>query len=377
MREVAVALVRSNECSLSSGRAGGLLLATELHLHCHDRESRALLNEALKAVVDAISTRPLEPTLWSGLVGLLYALEYLEHRLPGGAGESVTNFVDSTDELLLSFINAAAPGRVHFDLISGLTGIGAYALMRSDTARAVALYQAVETKLSDWASAEVRGGLAWRTTPRQLREPIPESTRQFGHLDYGIAHGQPGVLLLLAAGVEYGLTRDAEESSSLMRAALDHLLASETGVQQGSKYPYFDPQTKQDGSRLAWCYGDLSVAFALKVAGQVLSDSSLEAHATNLALDRLAQSSETFLLKDNALCHGRAGVLLLCKKMGIDSSHAALERIRADFESAFESSTGLHESNDVLDGAGGILMAEVASPAGGRHAWDSALCLGF
>lgn len=357
--------------------AGGLLLAVELHLHCCDRESGGLLDEALKAVVGAISTRPLEPTLWSGLVGLLYSIEYLEHRFPGKAGGDVKNFVDSTDELLLSFIDAATPGRVHFDLISGLTGVGAYALMRSDVTRAAALYQAVEAKLSTWANAEVRGGLAWRTTPRQLREPIPESTRQFGHLDYGIAHGQPGVLLLLAAGVEYGLTSDFNKTSSLIRAALDHVLASEASNSQVSKYPYFDPQTMQDASRLAWCYGDISVAFSIRAAGRVLSDSSLELHAENLVLDRLAQDPGTFLLKDNALCHGRAGVLLLCKKMGIDTSHAALVKIRAELERGFESSAVLHESNDLLDGAGGILMAELAPSSGGRHSWDSALCLGF
>ena len=151
-----------------------------------------------------------------------------------------------------------------YDLISGLVGIGVYALEREEAGRGLVVR--VLELLHDMA--QPRGsGRAWYTPARLLpdwqREQAPD-----GYWNLGMAHGIPGIVAwcarCIAAGVEPARAND------LMAGAARYLLDVEPPNVHGrfAKWHARDGAPSGDRSRLAWCYGDVGVAAALVAAAQ-------------------------------------------------------------------------------------------------------------
>ncbi len=65
------------------------------------------------------------------------------------------------------------------------------------------------------------------------------------------------------------------------------------------------------GSRLAWCYGDLGLAAALLMASRDTGRSDWEAEALQVARDAAVRPRETRGIRDAGLCHGTAGNALI------------------------------------------------------------------
>jgi hypothetical protein len=378
-KAVASLLSASMDASLASGLSGALVL--EAHLQAADpSEARsAAIAAALAGLVHVVQSQELRIDLWSGLVGVLYAIEYARHAVPEHMNPSVEQFVDEMDSMLLEYIEAHADD-MHFDLVSGLAGFGAYALMRTSDASARALYGRVEQALLA-RHEQGDSGIFWRTTPALVGPNASDHSRQFGHIDFGIAHGQSGVILLLAAGLKYGLSANSSRTESALRSATDFVVGYAGNRTPYARYPYYEPQSLGGPSRLAWCYGDLSAALSIFCAAEQLASSELRAAAEQIVLRRLEQPVETFALEDLGLCHGHSGIFLMLEKMSRGEGHAQIrahaDAFRSHLKPVDNLEFGLHQRADLLDGAAGVLLASRGHPAQSRHAWDTCLCLGF
>jgi hypothetical protein len=175
--------------------------------------------------------------------------------------------------------------------MSGIVGVGAYALYRR-TSATVAIVQRVVEWLDQSAISAPRG-IYW---------PGPTS-----EADLGLAHGVPGILAFLARCVRRGVSRDLADR--LLRLGTGWFLLAERPGADGSRFPskLESTRTPEESCRMAWCYGDLGIWLALEQASSVLDYPELR-----IACDRLSSAvvSRVGMTKDISLCHGAAGELV-------------------------------------------------------------------
>ncbi|WP_426343772.1 lanthionine synthetase LanC family protein [Pseudoduganella sp. R-32] len=359
---------------LSGGLAGGLLMQTERYAVHPTAERRARLEQLLQALINAIQKHPLEVNLWSGLVGILYAFEFVRASAPEILPAAVADFVDEMDAQLGDYIRSRAT-TLHFDLISGVAGIGAYALMRTNLEAARNLYAIVEASLVAM-STRTTAGRTWHTQPIHLGPLAPASARANGHTDLGIAHGLPGVVLLLAGAHYHGLGTSA--TPGLLQEAVAALLEYQSDPVKGSRYSYYTSQKLSQASRLGWCYGDLSAGFALHGAATALVQPALASQAHEIVLSRLAQPEASFGFSDNTLCHGHGGALHMVHKLNAAAPaprYAEFLRTRLDLLGDGRDHYALQPG--LLEGSCGVLLAMEDRHSRGRHHWDVCLTFGF
>lgn len=202
--------------SLGGGSTGLALahryLAVATGDAAHHRRSAEYLADAERAVRE----ERLRPTLYGGFVGVAWAAEHL-----GRGGDRLNRI----DELLVEALGRPG-GRWHFDLISGLVGIGCYALERLPRPAAARLCALVVERLADGARQRDRG-VAWHT-PAALM--IPETAERFpdGYDNLGLAHGAPGVVSFLAGCCAAGVAET--RARPLLDAAVGWILGQRLGL---------------------------------------------------------------------------------------------------------------------------------------------------
>src|SRR5207244_5706446 len=91
-----------------------------------------------------------------------------------------------------------------FDLISGLSGTGAYLLCRREQPGAAAAVSAVTQALVE-IMAEEHDVPRWHTPVHLLWDEEVMSTYPQGTLNCGLAHGVPGMLAFLAVALRSGI----------------------------------------------------------------------------------------------------------------------------------------------------------------------------
>jgi hypothetical protein len=362
-RLVAAALRQPRRLHLGNGIAGVLTMTARMAqlLPSQGRTQRAQC--LVSAIIDAIGTCSLQPGLWSGLAGILYAMEYVRSVNPDLLGDNllpVTEFAEEMDELFVRFARQVSEDR-NFDLIDGICGIGAYALMRSDKAAAQRIFASSEQALLKLA--ERNGGMcAWHTGASRVRAGGVEQQRPGGY-DLGVAHGTPGVIGLLSHAIRLGLA--TAHTQQTLAECLRWMHAQENKCLTHSRFPSFvedeGPSGKPQWSRLAWCYGDLGVAAVVAVAAHAGGEGDTGRWWRELAQHRIDQPPATYLIADSGLCHGSAGALHVIRALqshGFKSESG--QRLAGELEaSLIESLPTLGEIEDygLIEGWSGALLA--------------------
>jgi hypothetical protein len=249
-----------------------------------------------------------------------------------GLGWAVAHLTDGDDAVGLTAAiegvlrrSLAARDRVPYDLVTGVVGVGVFAIELGDAGRPLARLVLDELM----ARAEPKGaGLAWFTAPALLtvdqRREAPN-----GHWDLGLAHGIGGVIALLARYVARGIDPRAR---SLLEGAVAFLLGAAPPSDTG-RFPAWlaDGTPLASGTRrLAWCYGDLGLATALVAAGRSCERPEWEVAALELA-QRCAETPPAAAhIIDGGLCHGAAGAAHLLHQLyrvtGDEALGAAAQR---------------------------------------------------
>lgn len=259
--------------------------------------------------------------LWFGAPAIAFALSTAAptqyQRAMASLDVSITQLVHARLETALARMDAAIrPSPSEFDLVLGLTGLGAYLLHRDSHADLIRRVLAYLVRLTEPIPAPDEAGLSapgWWTN--DLPSGPPDPALGAGHANLGMAHGIGGPLALLALAMRWGVTVDGHA------AAIDRICqwldAWRHEAPAGPWWPervtlaeLRSGRSVQDGpARPSWCYGTPGLARAQQLAGLAVRDPVRQEAAEHALARCLADPAQLARIIDPALCHGWAGLL--------------------------------------------------------------------
>jgi lantibiotic modifying enzyme len=335
--------------------------------------------------------------LFGGLSGLAYAALTLSRN-----GTRYRRLLTRIDHSLLPQMHTlACESRAHrtgmavsiFDLISGLTGIGAYLLGRGEQTRDFDAPAAVIRALMAITAGE-SSLPRWYTPPGLNADPAQVRHQPYGSLNCGLAHGIPGPLSLMALALSAGLTIKGldERVAQLANWLIAQRLENNWGITWPSMITLNSDGRSSSAipSRTAWCYGSPGVARSLWLAGMALGNKNL----CDTAIEAMAcvyRTPHTERGVDSpTLCHGLAGLLQITLRFAHDTNDVlfteAAKQLVEEILSAFEPDTivGMRdiepdgrrvERAGLLTGASGVALTLLAAATDIEPTWDRAFLL--
>jgi class I lanthipeptide synthase len=320
VEEIAADLPFPPAFSLARGSAGQSLFFLYLDQAFPGRGHGDTAVDLLERAIDAIRDPTVPAGLYSGFAGVAWAVEHVLPRL--GEEEDLGEEI----AFILQEHLSQSPWQRHYDLIGGLVGYGVYAIERLPRPGARECLDLVVVRLAELAERQ-GPGLTWFTPP-ELLPPRALEMCPAGYYNLGVSHGVPGVIALLreieAAGLSTTRTRE------LLEGAMAWLRAQKLPPDSGSVFPYHvAPGIEPRPSRLAWCYGDLGIAAALRDVDETL--------ALDLGRKAAAWPIDEARIKDAGLCHGAAGIAHLFNRLHqVSGDRLFAEAARVWFEKVLD-----------------------------------------
>jgi hypothetical protein len=344
--------------------------------------------------------------MYAGLGGLALTSWYLSRN-----GKRYRKLRSSIEGPLLQLIagatgSAAAArhgvGVSSFDVISGLSGVGRYLLLRIDDSRHEAILKAVLRCLA--RLTKKKGGLPhWYTPPQLISDEISLRLYPYGNLNCGLAHGIPGPLAMLSiaamAGVviegQFEAIRDIAEWLCQCRVYDRWGLNWPTAVPVGPEGVPLNPPSNADSqevgrgsyrpSRAAWCYGSPGIARSLWLAGKAVREPRYQDIAV-AAMDAVYRRPlEARHIDSPTFCHGVAGLQQITLRFAHDTKLPlfidAARTLHRQIMGAYEPASVLGYRNvepggcridhpGLLDGAPGVALVLLAAATSVEPVWD-------
>lgn len=390
IRDVAEALdgLTYDDPGLPDGSAGLAVFFAYLGAATGEERWGESAHRFLDRAIDALADRPLSPPLYGGFTGIAWTIEHLDGLLfEADEDDSEDPIGESLVELLERPVK-----RGEFDLITGLTGYGVYALEalpRPAARRCVAL---VIERLAE-IGEPVGDGFAWFTPP-ELLPPHQRESAPAGHFNLGVAHGVPAVVSFLGACAGAGLL--PESRRPMLDGAVAWMLAQKRQSATGWCFPsWVADGVEPFAARLAWCYGDPGVAAALLAAARHVGRGDWEAEALDTARRAAARDFQHAGVLDAGLCHGSGGLGHLFNRMHQASGDPSLgDAARAWYRHALDEHkpgegmggylTWAPEDPNVprwmpvpgfLLGSAGVALALLGAVSPLEPAWDRSLAI--
>ncbi|MER7362679.1 lanthionine synthetase C family protein [Nonomuraea wenchangensis] len=272
------------------------------------------------------------------------------------------------------------PEMREFDLIRGLTGLGAYHLSRHPDHPITLDVLSYLVRLTEPLPA--RGELPpWWTTVAPNGEP--SSDYLHGHGNLGMSHGIASVLALLSLAVlrNVGVV-GAKEAVERICAWTDTWRQQDgadvwwpgTVTIEQAREQRIDPSQRP---RPSWCYGISGTARAQQLAGMALADEKRQESAEEAMLATLRDPAQLDRLPECGLCHGMAGLLHSAWRMAADARTPdfgdELPRLAARLVPQISHSA---PQAGLLEGVAGAALALHALGTGAVvSSWDTVLLL--
>ncbi|MYR41091.1 lanthionine synthetase C family protein [Streptomyces sp. SID5910] len=346
---------------------------------------------AAHAAAKAISSRPItahrtHANLYRGAPAVAYVLHVAGHRaytrsLAELDAETVAIVADRLDAAHRRMAGGRPPRLREYDLISGLTGLGAYLLHRGHHNVLDRVLRYLVRLITEPLTVDGHQVPGWwaATDPR---DAIGTGRFAHGHANFGIAHGVTGPLALLALARRVGHTVDGQDDA--LAEGIAHLTSWAQPCDNGSiGWPEFlpldayrkGPEPGAAPGRPSWCYGAPGIARALQLASLALHDDAARRLAEHTAFQAVTDSRQTCQITDSSVCHGWAGLLLAADRIASDAALPDLAHaLPALLPRARHRTT---ESAGLLTGDAGVLLTvhtlTATHPDDSR--WESCLLL--
>jgi lantibiotic modifying enzyme len=370
--------------SLAGGTAGRALLYNYLAASGVDAAAAEVALEQLESSLTALEEVRMSASLHEGFAGIAWTHAHLAGRLFERDEDSS---LAAIDEALLDYLTQT-PRIDDYDLISGLVGLGVYALEHPAETTREALVTRIVARLSELAERH-DDRATWFTRPAMLG-PSQLAQAPDGFYNLGMAHGIPAIVAWLGLVMASAVDGDA---GRLVAGAVSWLREQERPSDELSAFSHWlEPGKAPASARLAWCYGDPGVAIAMLSAARGAGRRDWEADALRIARRAATRSPESSGVRDAGLCHGAAGVAHVFNRMHqatgedwlADAARAwfarALDMRQPNGVGGFLGYTPSAEApwrpeTGLLTGAAGIGLALLAACTSVEPEWDRVLLL--
>ncbi|GAA4010569.1 lanthionine synthetase C family protein [Allokutzneria multivorans] len=278
------------------------------------------------------------------------------------------------------------PALREFDLINGLTGLGVALLGQRDREdellRGLLRYLVRLASQPVFIDGQPRPG--WWTA----HAPTDRLSAQWpgGHANFSLAHGISGPLALLSFALRAEITVDGHHE------AIETICAQQDQWRLDTDRPrwpgilvnteWASKRVRRSGTeRPSWCYGLPGIARARQAAGIALGDRRKQHEAEGALAACLRDERQLALVRENSLCHGRAGLVLAAWRAGTEATASAeLTALARQLPHKPESELSHPADQDGLFNgtAGAELVRHTVSSALARQpmsAWDACLLL--
>jgi lantibiotic biosynthesis protein len=208
-------------------------------------------------------------------------------------------------------------------------------------------------------------------------------------VDFGLAHGLTGLLLLLINAHKYVDNKDQVEN--VIRLGIEYILNHELPIDfaegEYSSFPFnfeVDATEILRVNRMAWCYGDMSVVLLLYRAGITFGVSRYTEKADKLGLLLLERTSmEATLCMDVYFCHGSAGIAQFFKALYKESYNYSYYRAYeywigetiSTVEKEMLENNSAKNPTGLLEGWAGVAMVLTEYISKDKMAWAEAFLL--
>lgn len=286
--------------SLFIGDLGRVLYYAYRFLQTEDEKFSFACKKLLETIIDQSSDYALDSTLGNGITGICWIVKHLVdigilEKTDIATVEDVLPYVETS--ISQDFENG------NYDYIYGCMG----------KISCLSDYDFVGENVNDNKilsffnnlKCEDDKGVFWMDTDKA------------DHVNLGNAHGMPSIVLFLLNSVD----TTAAKYSELIPKSIDWILSQrkKKGV---STFPY-DSDASDCDSRLAWCFGDLGIAYMLFVAAEQYKNDEWYKAALEIsekASQRKLKNSGIVYIEDGdfydtGFCHGTSGVAYLFSKL--------------------------------------------------------------
>ncbi|MFN8346640.1 MAG: lanthionine synthetase C family protein [Spirosomataceae bacterium] len=379
-RHVAKQPVDTN-VSLFGGQMGYALFEAYCHRH-FGIEDDSRVWERISASLNEIQEGKLIHSFAGGIIGIAWGFLHLFNQgLLQDDQLDPQSIVEDLDEgLFESTMLLLEDG--NYDYLHGGLGACLYFLERTPSPQITGYLARIADRLGETAVRFPNGDITWKFDNFGSRSPQEPNL-----YNLGLSHGTASIVVILSLMYEKNYAR--ERCRELIYGNLQWMwdVRNKAG---NSIFPNTVGDTLMDQeSRLAWCYGDLGIAHAFRLAGEKLQNEGWIKKAEQVMLHAAARRGPDTLMKDAPLCHGTMGASYLFRQFAKHSPEPELLEA-ADFwfgqttvlarpetaEDVFLSyyRDKYESSLSLLDGEISIGMALLAQ-LGADTAWDRALLL--
>lgn len=291
----------SGNIGLHSGTSGiALFLSYYDYIILNRKEISTRVFDILEFNIQWINSGKKIHTLCRGLSGFGWVCEHL--RKMKMLGNEDIEFLDDLDFVLCKQMLYDIKHE-NYDFLHGAIGVGTYFLSRFDkNEESIGYVEELLTELE-------KNGIECENNAIKWISVLNFETGEKGY-NISMSHGMSSIIAFLIR--LYQLNFETERVEKLLSGAITYILEQITYKEGG--YSYFPMYSKENSSgffysRLAWCYGDLGIAYVLWHAAILMNNKELE----NMALKILYFNSNRVDLQSNgiydaSLCHGTAGV---------------------------------------------------------------------
>lgn len=332
--------------------------------------------------------------LWFGAPAVAFAVSA---AAPPGTYSRAMEALDAAITRLVQARLAAASARMaatlrpslaEFDLVRGLTGLGAYLLCRAPHGKLVRQVLTYLVRLTEPLPADDQAGACapgWWTSDVPSGQPV--GAFRSGHADLGMAHGINGPLALLALAMRQGITVEGHA------AAIDRICQwLDAWRHDGPAGPWWPERVRlaelRTGrsihcgpARPSWCYGTPGMARAQQLAGHALGDHARQQRAEHALASCLSDPAQLTRLTDPALCHGWAGLIAT-------AWYAAADAISPDIGTHLPyllntlldhadrgDSPSWQQLPGLIEGSAGIALTLHSMATGTNNCWETCLLI--
>ncbi|TDB77584.1 lanthionine synthetase [Actinomadura sp. KC216] len=274
------------------------------------------------------------------------------------------------------------PAFAEYDLLHGLTGIGAYLLRHAPGNDALGRILQYLVRLTEPLRTGGRSLPGWWA--RHGPNVKDTHAARGGHANFGMAHGVAGPLALLAQAMRAGITVDRQaDAIGRICAFLD---AWHHNDALGSWWPQWitmddlrTGRSNQPGpGRPSWCYGTPGLARAQQLAAIATGDDHRRHLAEASLVACLSDPTQLNKLVDGSLCHGWAGVYQTTLRASRDALNSQISaRLPHLTKLLTRHAARQFEPAGLLEGRAGLALA-LYTAAGAKppiSGWDTCLMI--